>query len=143
MPKFFSKKDKKSDDLVSSNHGKMDKFVEAPATVDDWMNYQPTETKSIPNSSKKKIPSEKEKKAAAYEERESENTALIQSLREENKTLQSHVEELENNFHRIVDLQNEVQSLKSLLDERDSLQEELVRFIFDCFFLVFPARHYY
>jgi hypothetical protein len=90
--------------------------------VDDWMNYQPIDTKTAANSSKKKIPSEKEKKAAAaYEERESE----IQQ--EENKSLQSHVEELENNFHRILDLQNEVQSLKTLLDERDSLQDELVR----------------
>ena len=109
IPKFFKTKDKKSKEEASTSTSKIDKLVEAPATVDDWMNYQPIDTKTAANSSKKKIPSEKEKKAAAaYEERESE----IQQ--EENKSLQSHVEELENNFHRILDLQNEVQSLKML-----------------------------
>lgn len=122
MPKFF-KKDKKSEEDGSN---KVDKSVESASnhtiTVDDWMNYQPPTETNKTNGKKNK-----DKKSAVYEERESDNAALILSLQEENKKLQFHIEELENNFNRIVHLENEVESLKTLLDERDSLQDELVR----------------
>ena len=123
MGKFF-KKEKKTEEEVSNKVEKSVRNEESSVAADDWMNYTPTETKV--NNAKKKTSSDKDKKNA-YEEKESENTALIQSLQEENKALQLHVDELEHSFNRIVDLQNEVQSLKSLLDERDSLQDELVR----------------
>jgi predicted nuclease with TOPRIM domain len=125
MPKFF-KKEKKTEEETPAKVEKPFR-AEEPA-AEDWMH----ETKT---NAKKKV-SDKDKKASLIE-KETESTARIQSLEEENKTLQSHVDELEQNFNRILDLQNEVQSLKSLLDERDSLHDELVCILtmIDIFFL--------